>query len=76
MTIKLEMDNVMEGIDPSTTCSPLKRQRTTKRSRSLKKTKASKLDREPITLTEGGLCDIGDIVREATKEVLDEDMTE
>jgi len=39
-------------------------------------TKASKLDGELITLTEGDLYDIGDIVREVTREVLQEAMTE
>lgn len=35
-----------------------------------KKTKASKLDVEPITLTEGDLYDISDIVHEVTREAL------
>ena len=41
-----------------------------------KNTKASKLDGEPITLTEGDLYDIGDTVREVTREAHQEEMTE
>jgi hypothetical protein len=41
-----------------------------------KKAKASKLDGELITLTEGDLGDIGDTVREVTREAIDEAMTE
>ena len=35
-----------------------------------KKTKASKLDSEPIILIEGDLYDIGDTVHEVTRKVL------
>lgn len=41
-----------------------------------KKTNASTLAGEPITLTEGDLYDIGDTVREVTREALKEEMTE
>ena len=41
-----------------------------------KKTKASKLHGEHITLTEDGLYDIEDTVHEVTKEALQEAMTE
>ena len=44
--------------------------------RTEKKNKASKLDGEPITLTEGDQCDIGDTVFEVTREVLQEAMRE
>lgn len=76
MTTELEMDNVTEGAKPSTTYSPLKQPCTPEQSTSWKKTKVSNLDGGPITLTKGDLCDIGDTIRDATREVLDEAMKE
>jgi len=46
------------------------------RSSPQKEFKASKLDIKPITLTEGNLCEIGDMVHEVTREALQEAMTE
>jgi len=54
----------------------LKRLHVMERSGPRKKAKASKLDIKPITLTEGDLYDISDTVREVTREVLEEVMTE
>jgi len=41
-----------------------------------KKTKASKLDGEPITLIEGDLYDISNTIHEVTREALQEEMSE
>lgn len=58
------------------TSTQLKRPRGKKRASPWKKTKASKLDSEPITLIEGDLYDIGDTVREVTREAFQEVMME
>lgn len=65
-----------KGVDTSNTSTQLKRPRRTERIGPWKKTKASKLDGEPITLTEGDLYDIGNTVRKVTREALQEAMTE
>ena len=71
-----DTDLTEEGADPGTTSTQLKRPRVTQRSRQWKKVKASKLAIDAITLTEGNLYDIDDMVREITKEALQEVMTE
>lgn len=60
----------MEGTDPSTTSTQLKWPHAIERTGPQKKTNASKLDGEPIKLTEGDLYDIGNTVCEVTREVL------
>ena len=69
-------EDMAKGADPSTTSTQLKWLHNTKRTGPWKKTKASKLDSEPITLIEANLYNIGDIVREVTREVLQEAMVE
>lgn len=59
-----------EGGDLGTMSTQLKRSCVTERSGPQEKVKASKLTFDPITLTEGNLYDIGDMVHEVTKEVL------
>jgi len=65
----------VEGADPSTTPAQLKRMCGIEQIGPRKKTKASKLEGETITLTEGALYDISDIVHEVTREALQEAMT-
>lgn len=67
--------DIAEGTDPSVTSTQLKLPCGTESADPQKKTKAPKLDNEPITLAEGDLYDIGNIVREVTREVLLEAMT-
>jgi len=66
----------MEGAEPSTNSTQLKWPRAAERTGPQKKTKASELDGEPITLPEGDLYDIGDTIHEVTREALQEAMTE
>lgn len=58
--------DTIEGMDLSTTSTQLKRLHVMEQSIPRKKAKASKLDIQPITLTEGDLYDIGDTVIEVT----------
>lgn len=76
VTTRPRIDNMPKGADPSTMSAHLKWLHATKQTGPWKKTKASKLDGEPITVTEGDLCNIGDTVHKVTKEVLQEAMTE
>jgi len=69
-------DTGTEGMAKTTTGLPLKRPQLTEWSKSQKKTKASKLDRELVTLTEGDLGEIEDTVCEVTQEVFNEAMIE
>lgn len=61
---------MVEGIDPSMKSTQLKWPHGMELTGPRKKTKASKLDGEHITLTEGDLYDISDIIYEVTREVL------
>jgi len=76
VTIGKGTDDTMEAVDPSTTSTHLKWSRMTEQTGSWKKSKAYKLDGEPITLTDCDLCDINDTVHEVTREVLQEAMME
>lgn len=64
----------MKGTDPSMKSTQLKCSHGMERTGPRKKTKASKLDGEPITLTEGDLYGIGNIVFKVTKEALQKAM--
>lgn len=63
-------------MEPHTSSTQLKWPHSVEWTRPRKNTKAFKLDREPITLTEGDLYDNDDTVREVTREVLQEVMME
>jgi len=68
---------IVEGsIDPGTTSTQLKCPHITERSGPRKKVKALKLAIDLITLTEGDLHDISEMVRNVTSEVLQEFMME
>lgn len=69
-------DTGIEGMATTTTDFPLKQPRLTEWSKSQKKTNASKLDRELVTLTEGDLGEIEDTICEVTQEVFNEAMIE
>lgn len=58
------------------TSTQLKQSHDTEHTGPQKKTKASKLDGDPITLTEGDLYDISNTVCEVTREALQEAMME
>lgn len=70
LTIGQGADDTTEDADPGTTSTQLKWSHGTKRIGKWKKTKASKLDGEPITLIEGDLYDIGDTIHEVTREAI------
>ena len=68
---KIEEEKTEEGgADPRTTSTQLKRQHPTERAGSRKKVKALKLSIDLISLTEGNLHDIGEIVCDVTNEAL------
>jgi len=56
--------------DPQTKSTQLNRQHLTERTRPRKKAKESKLSIDLITLTDGDLHDIGEMVRDVTSEAL------
>jgi len=58
------------GVDPHTTSDHIKHPREQEKVGSRKKYKANKVSLDPITLTEGDLHDIGDMVQDVTAEEL------
>lgn len=70
------IEDIAKGTDRCMTSAQFKWPHGTKRAGPQKNTKASKLDNEPITLTEGDLYYIGDTVCEVTRVALQEAMTE
>lgn len=76
VTTRQGAEDIAKSTDLSTTSTQLKQPRGIEVSGPRKNTKASKLDIEPITLTEGDLYNIGDIVHDFTREVLQEAMVE
>lgn len=71
-----DIDLAEESADPETTSTQLKWSHVIEISCPRKKVKASKLAIDPIKLTEGDLYEIGETVRNVTKEALQEVMTE
>ena len=71
-----DIDLVEEGVDLGTTLTQLKLSHILERSGPKKKVKASKLAIDPITLTEGDLHDISEMVCDVTNDALQEFMTE
>lgn len=69
-------DLAEESIGPRTSSTQLKWSRITERSGPRKNIQASKLAINPITLTEDDLYDIGEMIRNATTEALQEFITE
>ena len=63
-------------MDPQTVLMELKRQHPIELVGFRKKVKALKLSIDPITLTEGDLHDIGEIVHDVTSEALQDFMQE
>jgi len=63
-----------EGTPSTTTSVPLKWSLLTEQMKPWKKAKESKWDGELTTLTEGDLGDIGDTVREATRDAINDTM--
>lgn len=79
MSTRQEVENIdlaEEGANPRTTSTQLKQSCVIERSSPRKKVKALKLAIVPITLTKEYLYDIGEMVRDVTKEALQEVMTE
>lgn len=76
LTIGQGTNETVVGADPHTSSTQLKQLHSTERTGPRKKTKDSKLYGEPIILTKGDLYDISDIVREVTREALQEAMME
>jgi len=66
----MDKQTKQHGVDPQETSVHIKCPREHEKRGSRKKSKATKTSLNPITLTEGDLHDIGDMVRDVTSEAL------